>query len=335
MIGQVDQVEELLRKTAQPLPSSDQTCGGVSGSQTQQHLRLGPPSTSRLPWTRVWHAGTLSGRGQRPPRGSPSPARPSPSRATADTLTQQTAADGATASWPAPGRIQVQAAAFGYAAQTVSGRVSQPGYDHHPATFALGNATTGQHLRHGDSRAARPTPVQGATVALVGADLAATTAADGTYTLANVPPAHYTARVTSPGFQDLSASVTVDGAETLNFAPSRRRTMSWATAATPARLTTPGSTRPAARAYDLADDASVASVTLPWSFTFYGNSYSTLYVSSNGFVSFRDRLQHVASASSPSKAHANNQIIGLGEDLNPAGGTQGKSTPKIWAMAAS
>ena len=72
----------------------------------------------------------------------------------------------------------------------------------------------------------------------------------------------------------------------------------------------------------LANDT-FTSVTLPWSFTFYGNSYNTLYISSNGLVSFRQGSTTWLGVI-PFEGAPNNQIIGMGEDLNPASGSQGE-----------
>jgi hypothetical protein len=166
-------------------------------------------------------------------------------------------------------------------------------------------------------------PVQGATLALVGAvpPVATTTAADGAYTLANVPTGAQTVRMTAPGYQTLSASVTVTETVTRDFTPAAVMdyvsgdggdTCSVEYAWVDATGGTP---------YNLSDDGA-ALVTLPWDFTFYGNTYTSVYVNANGFASFGASyaLWH---GIVPFEGRPNNQIIGLGGDLNPASGSQG------------
>ena len=83
LVGKVDQVEELLRKTAAPLTTGSQTCGGVPGTQVPNNTFGWGRIDVKAAVDFVWHAGTLSGTGDRlPVPGCPSPARRSPSRAT-------------------------------------------------------------------------------------------------------------------------------------------------------------------------------------------------------------------------------------------------------------
>lgn len=319
LAGKVDQVEELLRKTAAPLTGS-QTCGGVSGSQVPNNTFGWGRIDVKAAVDFVWHAGTLSGVVTDASTALPiADATVSITRNGA-TLTQRTAPDGSYSFVAGAGTYQVKAEAFGYTAQTVAGVVVSQDT---AATqdFVLGTLSIGS-ISGTVTQSGASTVVQGATVTLVGTALSATTGADGVYTLDGVPFGAYTARMTSPGYQTLSAAVTVDGAETLNFAPTIvpdyvmgdggdtcSAEYAWIDA------TTGGA------AHNLADDAST-SVTLPWTFTFYGNNYSTLYISSNGFVSFGagyDKWHGIV----PFEGVPNNQIIGMGEDLNPADGSQG------------
>lgn len=320
LTGQVDQIEELLRKTAVPLTSS-QTCGGLPGSQVPNNTFGWGRIDVQAAVNMVLNAGILTGTVIDAGTSQPVAGATVSITRSGVTLTQHTAADGTYSFVAGAGTYQVTATAFGYGSQTVSGVVVTQ-----DATttqdFSLSSLSTGSIagsvLENGN-----PTlPVQGATVAVVGSSLSATTAADGAYTLNNVPFGTHTVRMTSPGYATLSASVTVDGAETQDFGPAAvpdyvvgdggdtcSVEFNWIDA-------TVGGT-----AHNLADDA-YTSVALPWSFTFYGNNYSTLYVSSNGFVSFGqgyDKWHGIV----PFEGAPNNQIIGLGEDLNPANGSQG------------
>ena len=116
--------------------------------------------------------------------------------------------------------------------------------------------------------------------------------------------------------------MTVDGAETLDFTPA---------AAPDYAIGDGGDTCSAAyawidataggTAYNLSDDGT-ALVTLPGPFTFYGNSYSSLYISANGFLSFGASYS-VVNGVIPFEGPANNAIYAFTTDLNPAGGAQG------------
>ena len=79
-----------------------------------------------------------------------------------------------------------------------------------------------------------------------------------------------------------------------------------------------------ATAVVLTDDQVSANITIPFSFTFYGNTYTILRISSNGFVGF-DSLSATGCCdgqSIPDADTPNNLIAGYWDDLDPsAGGT--------------
>lgn len=318
LVGQVDQVEELLRKTAVKLTSS-QTCGGVAGSQT-------PNST--FGWGRinvkaavdfVWHAGALSGAVTDTGTGLPIAGATVSITRNTFTLTQKTGADGSYSFVAGAGAYDVKAEAFGYTTQTVSGAVvSQDATT--TRNFALGALSTGS-ISGTVLQSVTSTPVEGATISLVGSNLTAVTAADGAYTLANVPFGAYTARMTAPGYQTLTAAVTVTGPETLNFAPGAVADYLVGDGGDTCSVDYAWIDATSGTATNLDDDAS-ASVTLSPGFTFYGNLYTTLYFSSNGFVSFGQGYNKWHGIV-PFEGAPNNQIIGMGDDLNPALGAQG------------
>lgn len=129
-------------------------------------------------------------------------------------------------------------------------------------------------------------PVAGATVAAAGQT--ATTAADGTYQIANVPAGTYAVIATRDGTCNGSAvdDVTV-GTATLTAADF------------------PGITTPTGAGYRLSErtvaytpanttvlpitgDEAYKPVTLPFPVTLYGQTYTTGYVDSNGLVTFQD-----------------------------------------------
>ncbi len=64
-------------------------------------------------------------------------------------------------------------------------------------------------------------------------------------------------------------------------------------------------------------------ISLPFTFTFYGNSYSGLYVSSNGYASFGTGSAAYSNGCIPSPGTPNNAIYAFWDDLAPLGGSNG------------
>ncbi|MFK3984941.1 PQQ-dependent sugar dehydrogenase [Micromonospora sp. NPDC050397] len=139
------------------------------------------------------------------------------------------------------------------------------------------------------TRAAGGTPVAGATVTLSPGGRTATTAANGTYTLGDLAPGSYTVAGTATGNLTGSASVTVaaGGSYTVNLAltappvePPPGDGDYTTSVETRAFVPVEGTLVP------LTGDDSVAQVTLPFAFPFYGQNQNSAWISSNGFVSF-------------------------------------------------
>jgi len=64
-------------------------------------------------------------------------------------------------------------------------------------------------------------------------------------------------------------------------------------------------------------------VSLPFAFNFYDNTYTGLYVSSNGFVSFGSGYSSYSNGCIPSTSTPNNVIYAFWDDLVPTGGSNG------------
>jgi hypothetical protein len=131
--------------------------------------------------------------------------------------------------------------------------------------------------------------------------------------------------VSSRGHTGQSLKLTVDQSKVVNFAlvpiynyymhrsvdGACGPTFNWVDAVTG------GTARP------LGDDAYVP-VTLPSAFTFYGNSYNSIYIGSNGIADFTlDSGTSKWSGPIPDPATPNNGIYAFSTDLNPDLGAQG------------
>ncbi len=64
-------------------------------------------------------------------------------------------------------------------------------------------------------------------------------------------------------------------------------------------------------------------VSLPFAFNFYGNIYTGLYVSSNGYVSFGSGYSNYSNGCIPSTSTPNNAVYAFWDDLVPTGGSNG------------
>ncbi len=70
-------------------------------------------------------------------------------------------------------------------------------------------------------------------------------------------------------------------------------------------------------------DDTFEAVNLPFAFTFYGNTYTSTFVSSNGYVTFGAGSSSFAQVCLPNTALPNNAIYALWDDLAPTGGANG------------
>lgn len=75
----------------------------------------------------------------------------------------------------------------------------------------------------------------------------------------------------------------------------------------------------------VADGADIyTQVTLPFSFKFYGNSYSSLYICSNGILTFGSGTTTASNVAIPNAAAPNNFIAPFWDDFNPTASGSGK-----------
>jgi hypothetical protein len=75
--------------------------------------------------------------------------------------------------------------------------------------------------------------------------------------------------------------------------------------------------------FTLDDDQSSAAQALPGTFNYFGTDYTSVTINSNGFLYFGTTAYTTANMYLPFEGRPNNDVMALGEDLNPALGAQG------------
>ncbi|WP_154795410.1 S8 family serine peptidase [Occultella kanbiaonis] len=222
------------------------------------------------------------------------------------------------------GAYTVTATAFGYASATADvtvvaeETVSVDLVLEAAASFAVSGTVTNE---------ADGAPVAGATVAFTGAPIEpVTTGADGTYAVADVPAGTYTVTITGDRCSaPFSTELVVDGDETLDAALVGLQDDYGYFCSVGTDGYRQGDTLLALTG----DDAAVA-VELPFAFPFYGGSYSTAYVSTNGHVNFLAAITAYANAALPTAAAPNAAVYGFWDDLTFGnGGTAYTATTTI------
>ena len=162
-------------------------------------------------------------------------------------------------------------------------------------------------------------PVANATVTITGTPIPpATTNASGQYSFASVPNGTYTVTVTAGGcFGTVSQSVTVNGDTTQNFTlPQRSDNGFGYTCVIEGAGYVQGDTPLA-----LTGDDAATSVPLPFPFFFYGQTYDTAFVTTNGNLNFLAANTTFSNTAIPSTATPNAAIYPMWDDLNVVSGT--------------
>jgi subtilisin family serine protease len=156
-------------------------------------------------------------------------------------------------------------------------------------------------------------PVANATVTVTGTPLpSATTDSNGNYSIANVPFGSYTVSVTAGGcFGSLTQSVDVNADPTTANFGLQQRSDSFGYSCV---IDGAGYVELQQTLALTGDDATVP-VNLPFSFFYYGNSYSTAHVSSNGHINFLAPSTAFGNVSIPSTSTPNAAIYPFWDDL--------------------
>ncbi|MFF9342815.1 S8 family serine peptidase [Streptomyces sp. NPDC014773] len=194
---------------------------------------------------------------------------------------------------------------------------------------------------------AQGAPLAGATVEVIGAPVdAATTRADGTYTLPDVAEGSFGLGFTPPNPARCNGPsnrvLTVDGAETADVRLPRRTDASGTTTCAPA----PYGWIKGRTTLALSGDEDATGVRLPFPVDFYGVRYTSLNVTTNGLVNFLSpRLGDLTNTDLPNATQPNGIIAAYWDDLvvdkrasvqTAVNGTVGQRTfAVVWNNAAS
>jgi subtilisin family serine protease len=215
----------------------------------------------------------------------------------------------------------VTATLYGYLPEVVTGTVVLSGTTT-VLDLALDPApvwTLSGHVTDKDSDAALP-----AIVTVLDTLIStATNPSTGGYTT-GVAQGVYTLRASSPGYVSQDKAIALQGDLVQDFALAPEAT-----------YLVRDNTAPCGPAFDwiditasgqrlnLANDASQYVSLGGGTFTFFGQAYTGLYVSSNGYVAFGAGSAYPGGNTVPSPFVPNNAIYALWDDLNPASGSQG------------
>ncbi|MGB3059027.1 MAG: S8 family serine peptidase [Anaerolineae bacterium] len=334
LAGQVEQIEELLRKTAVPRTST-QSCGGVAGSAVPNNAfgwgRLDVKAAADL----VWQAGYLAGRVTS--SGLPMAGATVTFSRMGKSLTTMTHAEGDFRVVAGAGVWTVEVKAFGYApALHANVTVSQDQTTAVDTDLAALPAAV-VHGRVTDSITGVGVP---ALVMLANEASAAPVFADasGMYSLpvpatTRGPVATVDITAQHPGFHPLTQSAAVSGTVALDFSLSARPNYTCLDDRQPGGPVFNWQDASDGVTYHLGDDASTAFLPLAQPFTYFGTPYTTVTVNSNGYIYFTNAWWSRVQMMLPFEGPPNAALTALGEDLNPAQGTQGLVYVKSTANA--
>jgi hypothetical protein len=177
------------------------------------------------------------------------------------------------------GTYDVTVSAFGYLSQTVT-RVIISEDATATQNFALARAPS--HAVAGHVRDTLGNPLANVSVSIFGTPIPPViTDAKGTYRFVNVPEGAYEVQAGGRCHEAQIHQLVVDGDETLDFAlPQRSDAFGYFCEIVPPAYIE------ASHVLPLSGDEATLAVRLPFPFIFYGQTYTTAYVTTNGFLNF-------------------------------------------------
>jgi subtilisin family serine protease len=310
LIGDLTQTMALLNQTA--VDTSDLTCGGTAdNNNVWGEGKL--DAFSAVEQSPRGPVGTLAGTVSNASTGAPL----SGAQVNVTGPVNRSATTGASGTYQFTlpvGSYSITVSAFGFdnASATVTITEGQTTTQDFPLTPAPSGSLSG-------TVSSASGPVANATVTITGTPIApATTNASGQYSFASVPNGTYTVTVTAGGcFGTVSQSVMVNGDTTQNFTlPQRSDNGFGYTCVIESAGYVQGDI-----ALALTGDDAATSVPLPFPFFFYGQTYDTAFVTTNGNLNFLATNTTFSNTAIPSAATPNAAIYPMWDDLNVVSGT--------------
>jgi len=304
MLGQIESTRQLLDNTA--VDTEDLQCGGTLDDNNvwgegRLDAFLAVDRSDRV-------AGTLTGIVT--DASTNSPIQGAAVRALGPTdRTTFTGADGRYRIVLPVGTYDVTASRFGYLSETATGVVisqDQTTTQDFALTLAPSHSVSG-HVRDGEGN-----PLAGATVTILGTPIPpATTDASGAYSFPSVPEGEYDVTAVLNGcYETQTQHLVVDAAETLDFTlPQRHDNFGYKCQATDFAFVDANTVLP------LSGDDNSIQIDLPFPFTFYGTTYSSANVATNGFLSFVSSIPIFANGPIPSADEPNGAVYAFWDDL--------------------
>jgi hypothetical protein len=207
------------------------------------------------------------------------------------------------------GTYDVTTNAFGFLTQTADGVVIS---EDAPTVRDFPLQPAPSHRVSGHVRDTGGEPFANATVRVLGTPISpATTDANGFYSFAAVPEGEYDVRTQAGGCSDPQTQhLVVDGEETLDFRLAQRRDAFGYFCEVP----TPGYIE-AGAVLPLAGDDASTEVNLPFPFAFYGQTYNSAHVTTNGSLNFLTPDVNFGNGAIPSTEPPNAAIYPYWDDL--------------------
>lgn len=326
LAGQIDQIEELLRKTGVPLISA-QSCGGVPGSEIPNNVfgwgRIDVKAAADMVYLAGYIQGTVT------VGGVPTADVPVTYSMLGKTLTTTTDANGFYKVIAGAGDWSMTASLFGQTINEPTVSVAQDGVTVQDfAIPAITYYTVSGSVTDTSSGAGIPAMVMVAGEDLLAPVWAATVDAAGDYSIV-LPAGMWDLVASHPGYQSATQSIDVNGNINANFELTPQNNYACLDNTQPGGPLYNWIDATDGTAYPLDDDASTSAITLPGTFTYFGTDYTTVRVNSNGFLFFGTTNYTTANMILPFEGRPNTDAMAFGEDLNPALGAQGSIYTKI------